>query len=325
MLRHYHIEKNLTERVKEFELSPKALSESFGVGPFGLDQVANLAGMKLYSSVTLRQKFIESIADQDETKQVSKSIANLVNKNVIIPCYSSSGFISFIGHKMFGSPYEKAIMAFFSPISNRVYMLFDNRVDFLIWTSDEDLSKTLLHELQHFACYNLKTRYASLFNSMWKTYYTAFFNGIFENQKLTGNDIKPVYAMLLKSFEWTKSDIREEFFTKTYHSVIHKLALKCLNAEEAKNFADEYISNLLLYLQNPDKYITEIRYNTSGTPRLVYNYLNRSYMSLGYRNPESIFVQELLFPSEICSITAGERPMAPHYMAIKLLDKITIK
>jgi hypothetical protein len=297
------------------------LNESFGVGPFGLQKAGTLSGMNFYSSDKLKQKFIESVQQRKETKPVASALENLTRRGIIIPCYSKKGIISFLGHKMFGSDYDKSIMAFFSPESNRVYMLMDNRVKFFVWTSSKDLAKTLMHEMMHFACYNLKGGFGSFFKSMWLTYYSEFFNLFFESKDIGKSDTKKFLQLVLKNIEWSPAAYSQRFFDGPYTKELNMFAR---NTGSDPELADEFMDAINLFITNPNRYIQEV-YTRGSTPQRIYACLAQAYRILGYKDPDSLFVQEILFPSEVSAITAGEKSIRPHYVAIEKLAKVSLK
>ena len=296
------------------------LHESFGVGPFGLQKAGTLSGMNFYSSDKLKQKFIEAVQERKETKPAADALVKLTERGIIIPCYSKKGIISFLGHKMWGSPYDKSIMAFFSPESNRVYMLMDNRVKYFVWTSSADLSQTLMHEMMHLSCYNLKGGFGSYFKSMWLTYYSEFFNLYFESKDIDKNDVKKFIQLVLKNIEWSAA-YSQKFFDKPYAGEINMFAR---NSGSDIEIAEEFMDAVNLFITNPNQYINQV-YQRGSAPQRIYACLAQAYKVLGYRNPNSLFVQEILFPSEVAAITAGEKAIRPHYVAIEKLAKISLK
>ena len=324
MLLNSYAEKELRKNKHLFEDESNpgdVLHESFGVGPFGLQKAGTLSGMNFYSSDKLKAKFIDAVKQRKETRPVADALENLTRRGIIIPCYSKKGIISFLGHKMFGTDYDKSIMAFFSPESNRIYMLMDNRVKFFIWTSSKDMAKTLLHEMMHFACYNLKGGFGSYFKSMWLIYYSEFFNLYFDSNDIDKNDVKMFIQLVLKNIEWTSKDYSIKFFEGPYKKEIDMFT-KTTGSDV--DLAEGFMKAVNTFITNPNQYIQQV-YERESIPQRIYACLAKAYKILGYRNPNSLFVQEILFPSEVAAITAGEKTIRSHYVAIEKLAKVSLK
>jgi hypothetical protein len=259
------------------------LHESFGVGPFGLQKVGTLSGLNFFSSDKLKSKFIEAVQQRKETKPVADALVKLTERGIIIPCYSKKGIISFLGHKMFGDDYDKSIMAFFSPESNKIYMLMDNRVKFFVWTDSKDMAKTLLHELMHLSCYNLKGGFGSYFKSMWLTYYSKFFNLYFDSEDIGKNDVKKFIQLVLKNIEWTSKDYSMKFFEGPYQKEIN-IFTKTTGSDI--DLAEGFMKAINTFITNPNSYIQQV-YEGGSIPQRIYACLPQAYKVLGYRNPNS--------------------------------------
>jgi len=302
---------------EELKLKEFLITEKFGVSPIGLDVVGKLGNTKLYGSSKLQNNFLDAIRKQKFTKPCGDAIEDLTEKGIIIPCYTTGNLISYLALRLFGSKFNKSTMAFFSPDTNKIYMLFDNRVKYFMWTDDEDLSATVLHELQHFACFNLKQQFYSLFKNMCSKFYSTFFNYLFDSRYVTQHITDDINKFLMKSFEWSTS-LKESDFNK-YEKLLQKNLDINISAdpEWMEKAIPYYIYSVKLYLLDPNKYIRFI-YSREGMPFLIFICLIKAYNKLGYNRLNSLFVQECLYPSEIAAITAGSRPQQIHYQAVKL-------
>ena len=295
------------------------VQERGGVGPWGLEQVGTIGNQKIYSSDKLKTAFIDVIGKAKNTKPVAESIEHMTNEGVIIPCYTTSGFIKFISHRLFGDDWDKAVMAFYSPETNRIYMLFDNRVSFLNFTNDEDLAATIIHELQHFACANLKMGFYSIFKDMFSRYYSTFFNGLYESVAFSTKNCDLITKFLLQKLEWAP-DIKMNSFFETYEKILTKFndEKKSEDPDWAHKCTDYYLGTLYMYFSDPNEFIRYISAQT-GMPFYVFMMLIESYKKMGYKGIRNLCIQECVFPSEIAAVTSEIKPDARHYRVINMV------
>ncbi len=304
--------------IKSLFLSPEInnLKESWWVGPVGLSFVGKVANMKLYSSQGLVESFLNAIKKQKVTKPIYNHLLKLVNKKTVIPCYANRSIIRLIGHRLFGKPWEKGIMAFYDPESNKVYMLFDNRVKMFIWADDQDLSETLIHELMHYAAFNTKQKFYSIFKRELETYYTYFFGTLFNHDKIMERDLKVLVYWLFRMYEWNSNITTQSL--KQYNKLLTKSLSTSgfLSRQDKIDSINEYLNAVNLFLSNQDVYIGQVNQYDS-MPRYIYDSLITAYSNMGYSNLYTLAVQECVFPSEVVAIMAGKRANSNHYAAIK--------
>ena len=106
--------------------------------PHNLHQVASLSGMKLYSSKKLMQKFSKAILDTKFFKGSKKLEQLIVDKHKIIPCYLTKTALGFTFYKIFASAQKKSICGFFSPSTERIYILISNNTILAIYSNNND-------------------------------------------------------------------------------------------------------------------------------------------------------------------------------------------
>ncbi len=158
----------------------KKINELFSL-PVSLELEDTVDGVKLYSSINLRDSFIEAFKNSGRGKDIADKIDELVKqKNLIVPCYKSKGIFSFLRHKFFGEFEEKAIMAFYHQEKKKVYILIDNNISKIGTASNDKLVATTMHECMHLACSLHLNQFISITKPYLQDYYKNAFMGIFK-------------------------------------------------------------------------------------------------------------------------------------------------
>jgi uncharacterized protein YqgV (UPF0045/DUF77 family) len=158
----------------------KKIKEIFSL-PVSLDVVDTVDGVKLYSSINLRDNFIEAFKRSGRGSDIANEIDDLVKKrNLIVPCYKSKGIFSFLRHKFFGEFEETAIMAFYHQDKKKVYILIDNNISPIGTASNDKLVSTTMHECMHLASSLHLNQFISITKTYLHDYYKNAFMGIFK-------------------------------------------------------------------------------------------------------------------------------------------------
>ena len=291
------------------------ISEVFGVYPIGLKEVATIEGTKIYTSNKLRKQFLEAIKNQKLTKVVYPTLESLTNQAKIIPCYSKSGLISFLVYKLFGSKVDKSLCAFYYPDTNKVYMLFDNNVEYLAWANDEWLSIVLFHELQHYAAKNLRMKFFNLHKSFLLSFYQYHYEYYFEIKKLKKSYVAPILKQIIKGeLSHAEADIFKVLVAN------EKAMMKYIgpHTEHITKKTQQYSRIVYLYLVNRDRYMKLLAQRDKEVMKFHFSFDN-AYEKLGYPKLSSFFGQEAYAPSEIICMTAERKPTSGHYAVIKQL------
>lgn len=288
------------------------LEERFAMLPFNTKVVDKFGGVPLYSSDSLKQKAIEAFEAQKILLPVLPAITKLIVEDKILPCFASKNLIRLLGHKMFSDPMSQAIRGFFTSKSNKIYLLLDNNTSFLFWVRDHALTYLTLHELQHYVAYNLKgSRFLSINENPLTTFYGTFFNNLF-GIKMKTSHVQSYYYYLFKNIEKKGSFDPKIISGASEH--LHSLISNYLNDKDTENSVKMISKTMNLYIHNTNAFIEEVRYG--GPIRNVVLKLIKSYKSLGIGNPNTLAVQELLFPSEVIAIETQYRPNKNHFDSI---------
>ena len=292
------------------------IDEAWGILPKSLSVVDTVSGQKLYSSDAVRNKFLDAISNQKILKPVEDKIENLVERQIIIPCFANRNLIHLIGHKFFSDQYDRLILGYYESSKNKVYIMLDNHTKFLVFMSNKALGSLTMHELQHYASNNLKSKFYNLNKEVFRQYFRNFYK-MYMNVNLTDTEIDDFVKFTFKNFEYPKRTPTN--FLVRFADVMFDDMEKHIPDEQTR---ETKIRNLLavlkIYLTNPSVFMTAL---SSGHPEVVgvVSSLYKSYRSLGISNPRSTTIQEIIFPSEVICIQSQFKTNKNHYAAIKAL------
>ena len=301
---------NLTEQ------QLRTLEEAWTLMPQSLEHVDTVSGQKLYSSKDLQSKVIDVLYKQKLLTPVIEKIENLIERQIILPCFVSKGFIKLMKHKIFSKYMDRATAGYFAAHKNRIYILLDNHLSKYLNVLDKvGLSQVTIHELQHYASYNLKMKHYNICKNAYSVYYREFFNRYFK-VAVSSSFVDTVLKFVLKKFEWGTTTTS---FLTNYATLLDKLLEQSIPDED-----DRYnrISNLLsvvkIYLTSPDSFVSMLMRGNPNAREVVVTLLE-CYKKLGIGYPDTMAIQELVFPSEVAAIHAQHSPKSYHYNTIKSL------
>ncbi len=279
----------------------KVLNEMFNI-PHGLKPVANISGMKLYSSKGLMKKYAKAILNTKYFKGSKRLEELIIDKNKIIPCYLTKSLIGYTFYKLFASTQRKSICGFFSPQSKRIYILISNNTAFGIYSSNNDLASLTLHETMHAYFDQSPSDFKSMFKKKIAEYYDHFVSYVFDvpDNKITKSTGKSIAKMML-DFEYkssakglTGNDVKKHIegfisLLKNNMPVIDKQDEQVYDLMERMMLA--FMFNQSLFFSELNKY----RYFFKG---FYYAY----FKTFGTTDTQTLPIQELFYPSEIIAI-----------------------
>jgi len=294
----------------------QVLDEAWGILPTSLSVVDNIEGQDLYSSSKVKGKFVEAIMKQKILAPVYKKMENLIERQIVIPCFASKNFISFLSHKFFSDQLSKSILGFFYAPKNKLYVLLDNQTKFIVFMSNTELSSVTMHELQHYAAWNLKAKFYNINKNIFRTYFNYFYNLQF-NVNAPASVIDNLVEHCFENFE-LKKDPSTTFLTKFADVLFNQLRDLIPDDEVREKAITKMLAIEKIYLTDPSAFVESVQQGDPDVKELVIN-LHRSYSSLGIKDPRSLTIQELLYPSEIIAIQGQHKPSDNHYISIKAL------
>lgn len=177
------------------------LTEVFAL-PINTVKVGNVLGIDLYTSDSLKAKFIKSVQSTTLSHYIP-NIERMVEKSIIIPVFASKNMIAFLKRKfpLFTSTdndNNTNIMGCCSYANKSIYIIIDNNSNILGITNNNVISSLVIHELMHLFCTLRPHEYLHVFKSYLVTYYTAAFRDIFNAEVPKEEMIKIINTICLK-------------------------------------------------------------------------------------------------------------------------------
>lgn len=248
-----------------------------------------------YTSVELIEYF-----KKDTTKlfkKVQKEYTYSLENFIMIPAYKSGGLFSEITSKIFDPLKLSKTMAFFSSEINKIFLIVSNMTNIFGDLGEYNLRGLIVHEFDHFFCYNFNNQFIKLNGKRVTAFYSYFFYHLFD-EKVPMTKIKPIAAKLAKIMIRNERYVISNKKFVSFVSRIYKLIKKDFGE------ADTFIMNRITMIGNSIYYVflaqDYMSYIKECTP--VYKALVQAYRSMGSSHGDSFVCQELVFPSEIISI-----------------------
>ena len=290
------------------------LDEAFGILPTSLNLVDEVEGQKLYSSDELKMKYLSAIKKQKMLQPIMNNIEVLVRRGVISPCFISSGVIKYLFHKSFANEIDKMTMGFYHPVKNKVYIVMDNRTSFMVWMSNKKLSEVTIHELMHYAAQNERYIFTDAFSRMTETYYIEFFK-LWRNITMNNREARQLYTFLYETFEWKTVNTSSVY---KYGAKLEDVLMDSVSDDEERTqTVIDLVSNVKTFLMNPVSFMNSLQ--TSRKTREMVIALYKAYEYIGIKKPDTTPIQELVYPSEIASISSV-KPSKEHYATVKTIS-----
>lgn len=287
------------------------VDEAFGIQPIDLKHIGDIEGQKIYGSSKLNEKYISIISEQTILKPIIKDVVKLIDKGLIVPCFVSSNTLKLILHKAFANPINKNTLGYYHFNHNKIYILMDNHTKLLMLAKNRQLGEVTIHELMHFSCKNKKNQFYNLFKDDFATFYSSFYNRI-ANIKLSKEMASKLAYQLLKKLEWGNVSWANLRAIAVY---LDKNLKTADIIQKEKAIVDPF-SIVKIYLSDPNVFVRLI--DTDYRIQNVLNALYYSYTEIGIVNPNTMPIQEILWPSEIAAVSSV-KPKSSHYQAVKML------
>jgi len=288
----------------------------FGMAPLFLKEVDEVNGIPLYSSEKLQNKLKIAISSFSVLNPVRNKISELIDEGRIVPCYANKNLFRLYRYKK-AADEERSTIAFYSAEHNKIFLPLDERNIRYFWVDDSLFGEVLLHEMQHYCSRNLKQPFYNIFKGVMNDFYREFYRS---HLNIRMNDTE---LSLISSTLFSLNDYSKEFDTKSLVKFAHVLNKILKNYIKDDKKREDTIVKMLsvvkVYLLNLNYFISQLTsFNTEA--RKIYNSLRDAYYySLNIKNIDSLFIQELYFPSEIICIQAQYATDARHYKVINMV------
>jgi hypothetical protein len=278
----------------------KQYIEELWTVPWNAYHVANIDGIKIYTSQGLKDRFCLAMEKNARTKKVSKKINLLVENNKIIPAWLNKGIFSLTIFKIFAPIATKSIMGFYTQKADQIFLLMDNNMSFG-FSSNKRLSELLVHESMHMASSHLKKSYQRIFEKELTAYYSTLYRKLFEISGNIDKEVKIVYSFLFKEFEYKSVSVgRMNSVITKYTDLLVRLfnTRTGLEFDKFQEILVQYMTMIKLYFTNLNGFISSIRNFIQ-----IYRPMKEAYVEgLKVKNGTSLCIQELIYPSEVISM-----------------------
>jgi hypothetical protein len=265
--------------------------------PIFPEKVASLQGMDLYSSKSLRDKYVNAMYKISKVKPVVKDIERLVDSGKIVPAWINRGIFRLAIFKKLAPYSSQGIAGFFTPKTKQIFILMDNNIKWG-FAKDKWLSNLMLHEMMHMASDKFRNNFIKIFWSEFLSYYSAMYAEIF---KTKGSNIteetKMMIRFLFKNFEFKPNTPKT---LKKYLELISSNFRKksTLNKEEFDSVLSDFYHYIKLYFTDLNSLYNQLRKFTH-----IYSGLTKGYeQGLSITNNLSFCSQELFYPSEVTAM-----------------------
>lgn len=296
----------------------KNIQEFFAVPSGELYVAANFAGMELYSSKNLVEKYSKVMGKNKVTKPVIDTINVLLEDKEIIPCYVNKSILKTIFKQT--PPAFKGIMGM--SLDKYIYIFVNNNSNIFSFTTSNKLALTTIHELVHKSAKEKSKKFIQLFLDDLTKFYKNYWNRVFKLKinKIKDNDIQILVKYMFDELEGKGRSLAKFI---QYKKLLTKICYdnSYLKYEVLERTIDSYITFienvlLLLYKNNTpllDKYI----FNNAQYIKPFYKSY-RDVFKIEIREIKELCFQELYVPSEvICITTIAKNPNPKIYQLIK--------
>jgi nitrate reductase assembly molybdenum cofactor insertion protein NarJ len=296
-------------------MTDKKLQELFST-PTGLEPEITISGTTFYSSEKLKDSFILAFKKSSKGKHVYPEISNLVQKNIVIPCYKSKNILSFIKHKLSKS-IDKYILGFYNLTEKKVVVIIDNSISIFGTSSNNELISTTLHECMHLAAGKDLSKFVQIFKPYLQVYYSSFFKDYFSLKEKPIDKINKVIDFLTKyekyGLEYANKDLPNYF--KFLYSIFKSESN--LNENDFQVRLTNYIVAVKLFIVNmPTLFKNRSKFD------MIFTSLNRAYQeAFGKSNKYTTPIQELVSLSEIACVLSEMKSKDP--IIKKILNIVT--
>lgn len=295
-------------------MAEKDIQEIFAL-PVGLRHVANVDGIPLYSSKSLKIKYVEAMAKVKTTKPVASSLFKLVEKGEIIPCWLSKGVFRLTAFKVFAPAGIKAIKGFFYPPSGKVYLLIDNNM-VLGFSSNKFLATLTLHEGMHMFAKKHPSKFLSLFGDDLTKFYSSLFDKVFQLEGKKVKEIDSIIKFLFKRMEGTIAKVSNPNpLLVQYYNILEKTLrpYSSLDDNDFKKILTAYIVISKIYLKDIDMFL-KVQNKFAMILSPMYEVYKRQFKA---KRTGTICIQELFYPSEVIAVLSEVRPSSKVHQAFR--------
>lgn len=280
----------------------KNINEFFAL-PLNLKQTTAFdSNIKLYTSESLKKNYLEAISKSSRINDsLLKDIERLVSEDKIVPCFLTKNIFKFLIFKFLRPEGISNIYGTFDPRTNKVYILINNNVNVFSYTNNDAIAKLTNHECIHMYAAGHKD-FINYFESYLNDFYSSFFMSLFNLKDVDEKDINIIIHFLYNNFEINDKIVDNSILYKYYDLLNKKFKkLTTLDNELFLELLRLYILTIKMYLKDLTSFINSIKHFQN-----ILTKIETTYNKFGIDSKYTIFIQELIYPSEVISIFSEE-------------------
>jgi len=262
----------------------------------GLKTVIKLDGQELYSSDTLKRKFIEAVAKTGRGKKIVPSVERMIQNKTLIPTFANKNVFQLVRKKIFPDEFSGGALGMYVPKHRFIIICMEPNTTFGFAKNDL-LVRWTIHEGMHKLAKEEQSTFKSFFKHDLEKYYTAVFKRLFSLQE-DPKDIGKIVDFLCKSENsgrcFTNSGIMAQY------KMLDKSLINNTTLSE-KEFEDQLRSYTVMWkLYHANPYV--LRDNLNRFMH-IYRALAFAYKDVwGKVVHQNFYGQEIAMPSEVIAI-----------------------
>lgn len=287
---------------------------------------------KMVTNLDVKQRYLEMLSQVLDSGTI-RLITKLVKKGKIVPVECTNDFINQLNKNLKGdacmNPKEyENVLGFYTGKQNRLYILMDN-VQRLMTGGSLAIAQVTVHELQHMCCYN----FTNMFINYWKkelysfySYFCAFLYKAYSSgfsstwNSVTGKDkqimqrildpdygIKYLVQYLIYNHEYLYCFAGSIMSMSDCKAIGEKFGLLFEQCGCDPTFASEISKKIFSMVKDifSGKIGSTWRNPDNST---IIDCFRKAYFQVFKKDPwkdgSSLIYQEIVFPSEIISVTS---------------------
>lgn len=267
----------------------------------------------LITNDTIRNEFISLLRKSHIIpSNYLLQIWKLIERQVIIPVNNKKkGLLGFLNnlfkktHVPFSYSQYDGTMAFYSGVSNRIFIIVDNilKAD----GSADGISRTLVHELQHMQGHNFPSEFFSLHKNLITSFYSKFFHLACGDELTVDEKAVELYSkFLVYMFDDIFSSEGSIVTQSDFDSYRDKCALIYRKGNNIPQYAED-IANIVTACAESmidGKFFERASKDSKSPERWLYMAYGAVYKKLGMdpTKLKSFFGQECIVPTEIIAM-----------------------
>ena len=286
---------------------------------------------KMVTNLDVKKRYIDMLS-----KHLSSSVVNgiisLINKEKIVPVECTNDFINHLNKNLKGDACMNAkeyenVLGFYTSRQNRLYILMDN-VQRLMGGGSLPIMFTTIHELQHMYCFNFTGEFIKLWEDELYSFYAYFCACLYKTyaggfrtawNSLTGKTRK-IIENLLNPDNGVRYLVQYLIYN---HEYLYSCSGCTTSATDCKAIGEKFgmfieqcgcdpsLSGQIagkISIMAKDIFTGKIASTWRSTDNAcIINCFREAYLKVFGKDPwkdNTLIYQELIFPSEIISVTS---------------------